>query len=243
VSRDIHDEERQRRFARNLRAARERARLTQAGVAEKLGMNDEVYARYERAKMWPGIDKLGRLCEILDCSADSLFGTDEAAPTPAEPPPDEDSPAVRRLLRRLRKAKPRTVRLVSRMLNDLESCARADEEGNRIMSEERRILIASESGIAIRSAKDITDMIGACFGADGLVLREEDLAPEFFDLETGLAGELLQKCVNYGLRAAIVVPRPEAHGERFRELAYEHRSHNLIRFVRSREEADAWLRA
>lgn len=251
MSRDIQDEERRRRFARNLRAARERARLTQVGVAAKLGMNDEVYARYERAKMWPGIDKLGRLCEILDCSADSLLGTDEVAPAPAEPPPDDDSPAVRRLLRRLRKARPRTVRLVSRMLNDLESCARAgehgedraEEEGNRIMSEERRVIIASEAGIAIRSVKDLPDMIGACFGAGGLILGEEDLAPEFFDLKSGLAGELLQKCVNYGLRTAIVVPEPEAHGERFRELAYEHRSHNMIRFVRSREEADAWLRA
>jgi transcriptional regulator with XRE-family HTH domain len=132
VSRDIQDEERQRRFARNLRAARERARLTQAGMAEKLGMSDEVYARYERAKMWPGIDKLCRLCEILDCSADSLLGTDEGAPAATEPPDADDSPAVRRLLRRLRKARPRTVRLVSRMLNDLESCARADQsEGEK----------------------------------------------------------------------------------------------------------------
>jgi hypothetical protein len=111
------------------------------------------------------------------------------------------------------------------------------------MSDARRIIIASEAGIAIRSVNDIADTIGACFGADGLILREEDLAPEFFDLRSGLAGELLQKLVNYQLRTAIVVPEPEAHGERFRELAYEHRSHDMIRFVRSREEADAWLRA
>ncbi|HWN71963.1 MAG TPA: helix-turn-helix transcriptional regulator [Haliangium sp.] len=138
MSQDIQEEERQHRFARNLRAARLRARLTQAGVAEKLGMNDEVYARYERAKMWPGIDKLCRLCDILGCSADSLLGTDEAAPGPAETPVSEGSPAVRRVLRRLRKARPRTVRLVSRMLNDLEACVGAtpaegdgeDDEGS-----------------------------------------------------------------------------------------------------------------
>ena len=146
MSRDIQDEERQRRFARNLRAARERARLTQAGVAEKLGMNDEVYARYERAKMWPGIDKLCRLCEILDCSADSLLGTDEGAPAQAEPQAADDSPSVRRLLRRLRKARPRTVRLVSRMLNDLESSARADEDGESAQSEEGREDEGDEDG-------------------------------------------------------------------------------------------------
>jgi len=31
---------------------------------------------------------------------------------------------------------------------------------------------------------------------EGIILREEDLAPEFFDLRSGLAGELLQKFVN-----------------------------------------------
>lgn len=111
------------------------------------------------------------------------------------------------------------------------------------MPDERRIIIASEAGIAIRSVKDIADMIGACFGAEGILLTEDDLAPELFDLHSGLAGELLQKLVNYRLRAAIVLRDPAAYGERFRELAYEHRSHDIIRFVRSRDEADAWLRA
>jgi hypothetical protein len=111
------------------------------------------------------------------------------------------------------------------------------------MNEERRVLVASELGISIRSVKDIADAIGACFGAEGIIFVEEDLAPEFFDLRSGLAGELFQKLTNYRLRAAIVLPSPEAHGDRIRELAYEHRSHDAIRFVPSREEADAWLRA
>jgi len=79
--------------------------------------------RYERAKMWPTLDKLCRLCEILGCTADSLLGADESAPRPSPPPPAGDSPIVRRLLRRLRKARPRTVRLVKRMLADLERAA------------------------------------------------------------------------------------------------------------------------
>lgn len=109
------------------------------------------------------------------------------------------------------------------------------------MNQERRVIVASQAGISIRALRDIPDAVGACLGAKGLVLTEDDLAPEFFDLKTGLAGELLQKLVNYRLRAAIVVPIPERHGERFTELAREHTSHRVIRFVRSREEADAWL--
>lgn len=111
------------------------------------------------------------------------------------------------------------------------------------MNEEQSIVIASEADIVIHSVNDFLDAIGACFGAAGLLLTEQDLAPAFFDLKSGLAGELLQKFVNYRLRVAIVVVDPAVYGERFSELAREHRSHGLVRFVRSRTEADAWLGA
>lgn len=111
------------------------------------------------------------------------------------------------------------------------------------MSSPHQIIIASESGISIRSLTDISDVINTCIEADGLVLTENDLAQEFFDLRTGLAGEFFQKSINYGLRVAIVLPAPEVYGERFSELAYEHRSHQMIRIVRSQDEATTWLSA
>ncbi len=111
------------------------------------------------------------------------------------------------------------------------------------MNEGRKIIVASQSGISIRSFADISVAIGACLGSNGLILTENDLAPEFFDLRSGLAGELFQKITNYRLQAAIVVPDPDAYGERFSELAHEHRSHDLIRFTRSEDEARAWLGA
>jgi hypothetical protein len=91
------------------------------------------------------------------------------------------------------------------------------------MNEERRILIASDSNISIRSFSDISDAIAACLSSEGLILTEGDLAQEFFDLRSGLAGELFQKCINYNVRLAIVLPNPEAYGERINELAYEHK--------------------
>jgi hypothetical protein len=109
------------------------------------------------------------------------------------------------------------------------------------MNEQRKIVVASDSGIFIRSFRDISDALGACIGAEGLVLTESDVAPEFFDLRSGLAGELFQKFSNYRLRLAIVLPNPKAYGEHFSELAYEHRSDDMIRFVRSEEDAKAWL--
>ena len=109
------------------------------------------------------------------------------------------------------------------------------------MNEEGKILVASDSGISIRSSGDISDALGACLGADGLVITESDLAPEFFDLRSGLAGEMFQKFINYKVRVAIVLPDSNRYGERVSELAYEHRSHGVIRFVRSQDEAKAWL--
>lgn len=109
------------------------------------------------------------------------------------------------------------------------------------MNEERRIIVASDAGISIRSFADISNAIAACIGAAGLILTENDLAQEFFDLRSGLAGELFQKFINYKVRVALVVPKPEAYGERFAELAYEHSTHTMIRFVRSEDEAKAWL--
>ena len=109
------------------------------------------------------------------------------------------------------------------------------------MNEERRVVVASDSGISIRSIGDISEAIGACLGSDGLILTENDLDPSFFDLRSGLAGEVFQKFINYKLRVAIVLPDPAAYGERISELAYEHKSHSMIRFVRSQEEARIWL--
>lgn len=105
-----------------------------------------------------------------------------------------------------------------------------------------KILVASDAGISIRAISDVSKAVGATFGAGGLMLTEDDVSVEFFDLKSGLAGELFQKFANYALCLAVVVPDPERYGERFNELAREHQSHNQIRIVRSRDEAMSWLR-
>ena len=110
------------------------------------------------------------------------------------------------------------------------------------MTEERHdYLLASEAGIAIGAMSDISNAVGATFGAIGLILTESDVVPEFFDLETGLAGELFQKFTNYRLRLALVVPDPLRYGDRFNELCREHRSHGTIRIVGTKDEATAWM--
>jgi uncharacterized protein DUF4180 len=111
------------------------------------------------------------------------------------------------------------------------------------MKEPHGILVAAVSGISIRSSEDIVDAIAACLGEGDLLITEGDLGDEFFDLRSGLAGELFQKIMNYRLRLAIVLSNPETYGERFNELVYEHKSHGMIRFFQSEDEAKKWLLA
>ena len=110
------------------------------------------------------------------------------------------------------------------------------------MNPQAKIVIASERGISIRSRDDVSEVVGASLGR-GLILAHGDLGPDFFDLRTGLAGEVIQKFVNYRVRVAIVLATPDAYGERFAELVREHATHPAVRFVRSIDEAMQWMNA
>ncbi|MEX0902861.1 MAG: DUF4180 domain-containing protein [Pseudohongiellaceae bacterium] len=93
----------------------------------------------------------------------------------------------------------------------------------------------------VDSAEDIGHALSVGLQAGGLLLAESCLGPEFFELRSGLAGELFQKLINYGVRTAIVLPDPTVHGQRWIELAREHQNHNLIRIVLSETEGQDWL--
>lgn len=102
-------------------------------------------------------------------------------------------------------------------------------------------LLAAEHDIFLGSHAAIADVLGRCFGSGGLILTERDVAPDFFVLSTGLAGELFQKFTNYRVPLAIVVSDFGRYGERFAELAREHAAHHAIRFVHVLDEAKGWL--
>lgn len=75
----------------------------------------------------------------------------------------------------------------------------------------------------------------------GLILDESQLGPKFFDLGTGLAADVFQRFTNYRVRLAIVIADSKAHGSRFSELVYEHRTHAAVRFFATQQLARQWL--
>jgi len=98
-----------------------------------------------------------------------------------------------------------------------------------------------EGTVVIGNAADIGTALAHGMERGGLLVYESQLGPAFFDLTTGLAGELFQKFTNYRVRLAVVVADPKIHGSRFSELAFEHRAHNAVRFFASGQSARQWL--
>lgn len=90
---------------------------------------------------------------------------------------------------------------------------------------------------------DPTAWIARCHdqGADAVLLDEGALPPAFFDLSTGVAGELLQKLANYGIRLAAVVADPSGHSAPFQDFVRESRRSRAHRFFATRDAAIAWL--
>ncbi len=65
--------------------------------------------------------------------------------------------------------------------------------------------VTAGDGAAIATPRQANDVLAEAFAheANAVLMEEAALAPAFFDLRTGLAGEILQKFANYGRRLAI----------------------------------------
>jgi transcriptional regulator with XRE-family HTH domain len=89
---------------RAARDARLKLGLTQADVAERVGITGEVYGRVERGEMMPSTPKLKLICGVLRVPADRLIGlvTTRAEPGSPATPPDDTPLELRRLIRLVR---------------------------------------------------------------------------------------------------------------------------------------------
>jgi transcriptional regulator with XRE-family HTH domain len=114
------------------REARKALELTQEDAAERIGVSAEFYARIERGNALPSVPTFARISAALGVSADTLLGlrsgeVKESQPAWASASPPSDSPEIRRLVRRLRKATPATLRLVTLLVKELERLSNNDD--------------------------------------------------------------------------------------------------------------------
>jgi len=69
-----------------------------------------------------------------------------------------------------------------------------------------KVYVCASEGPALAGDRDAADLVGECLGSGArlVAIPIERLGPGFLDLKTRVAGEILQKFVNYGIRVAIV---------------------------------------
>lgn len=93
--------------------------------------------------------------------------------------------------------------------------------------------------IEINDQQDALDiMADASYqGANRLIVYEKNLHPDFFDLKTRLAGEILQKFSTYQAYLAIVGDFSKYPGKSLRDFIYESNKVGRISFVATKEEA------
>ncbi|AWP27654.1 PadR family transcriptional regulator AphA [Paenibacillus sp. LBL] len=95
----------------------------------------------------------------------------------------------------------------------------------------------------LSTENDALDLISLCWEHDtnAIMIYYAALSEDFFKLRTKLAGNMIQKFTNYGIKAAAIIPQETIQKGRFKEMAMETNKGNHFRLYESKEAAEEWL--
>lgn len=98
-------------------------------------------------------------------------------------------------------------------------------------------------GEKLSSEKSGLEVVNSCFetGIKQIMLHEEMISPVFFDLKTGLAGFVLQKFINYHIKAALVMKDDSKLIGRFKEMADESNKRDEFKVFLNKDDAEKWI--
>lgn len=93
--------------------------------------------------------------------------------------------------------------------------------------------------IVVGNIEDGTDLLGNIYYQDfgNVILHEENITPDFFDLKTKMAGEILQKFSNYRVRLVIVGNFDTYNSNSLRDFIFESNNGRMVNFTATIEEA------
>ncbi|MDX9845350.1 MAG: DUF4180 domain-containing protein [Tenuifilaceae bacterium] len=103
----------------------------------------------------------------------------------------------------------------------------------------KRIAELASDTLHISSIDDIPDLLGNLYYQEfsRIIIHERSIIPAFFDLKTGIAGEVLQKFSNYRMRLAIVGNFEKFTSKSLRDFIRESNQGSTVNFVGSVAEA------
>lgn len=104
---------------------------------------------------------------------------------------------------------------------------------------DRQVAEIISDEILIRSAEEALDLMGNLYyqGFEKIILYQRNLSPEFFHLENGMAGEILQKFSNYRMRLAVVGDFSQHSRKSVKDFLYESNQGKQVNFVATLAEA------
>ncbi|MGY0065915.1 DUF4180 domain-containing protein [Streptomyces sp. QTS137] len=107
------------------------------------------------------------------------------------------------------------------------------------------VLLCDKDGTKLGGGETALDLIGDALGcrADMVAVPVERVADDFFSLRSGVAGEVVQKFVNYRLRLAVIgdIASHVAGSGALRDFVREANRGNQLWFVSGRTELEERL--
>jgi len=89
--------------------------------------------------------------------------------------------------------------------------------------------------IIINTIAEGIDLVGTLYyqGFEGVIIHRDTITPDFFDLKTKIAGEILQKFSNYRIRLAIVGNFESNTSKSLKDFIYQFNRGRQVNFVTS----------
>ena len=80
-------------------------------------------------------------------------------------------------------------------------------------------------------------MVRYDYGCDKMIISKKNITEDFFELKNGIAGEIMQKHINYEMSLAIVGEFEQYSSKSLKSLIYESNQGNKILFKSTEAEA------
>lgn len=106
-----------------------------------------------------------------------------------------------------------------------------DEANIAVVSSEEKIIVNTESAL------DLIMTVKYETGADRIAIDKNAVSEDFFILSTGIAGEILQKFINYHIKTAIFGDYSKYTSKPLKDFIYESNHGKDFFFVATREDA------
>ncbi|MHA7578883.1 DUF4180 domain-containing protein [Paenibacillus vandeheii] len=103
-----------------------------------------------------------------------------------------------------------------------------------------KVALIESNGIIINNVQDALDLMASVNYTDDahkILINKSNLNEDFFELKTKLAGDILQKYVNYQVKLAIVGEFDGYNSKSLRDFIYECNHGKHVFFLNNKEEA------